>query len=333
MCFEYAIGVSPYFFRMMDHSAQSHPGLKVVSLLANPLFRWLKPQDFARVSNLQWIARDVVDGLSGGIHRSRHIGASVDFKEHRPYVAGDEIRSIDWKLFGKTDRLYIRQFEDETNLRATIVVDQSGSMKYSGSRSSGLTKHEYAVRLAACLAYLLISQQDSVGMVTFDTTIRTNIPARSRPNHLRALMQTLSDSECRGETDLGSVLHELLGICKKRGLVILISDCFGDIPSLLRSLTLLRSNHQEVVVIQVVDDDETDFPFSNRTLFRSLETSDHQVLVDPVSLRRTYLDNWERFQRELKEGCQQKRIDLLSMTSSKSFSEVVASYVAQRGYA
>lgn len=301
------------------------------ALLANPLFRWLKPQDFARVSKLQWIARDVVDGLSGGIHRSRHIGASVDFKEHRPYVHGDEIRSIDWKLFGKTDRLYIRQYEDETNQRATLVVDQSGSMKYSGTRSGGLTKHEYGVQLAACLAYLLISQQDSVGLVTFDTKVRTNIPARSRPNHLRALMQSLADSQCVGETDLGTVLHQLLSICKKRGLVILISDCFGDVESLLRSLSLLRANYQEIVLVQVLDDDEIDFPFNNRTMFRSLERADHQVLVDPAGLRKTYLENWTAFQQALQTGCQRNRIDCLSVTTSQSFSEVVAEYVARRG--
>lgn len=309
------------------HPHEGHP------VLANPLFRWLQPQDFARVSQLQWMARDVVDGLSGGIHRSRHIGASVDFKEHRPYVHGDEVRSIDWKLYGKTDRLYIRQYEDETNLRATLAVDQSGSMSYSGTRSNGLSKHEYGIRLGACLAYLLISQQDSVGLITFDTRIRTQIPARSRPNHLRLLMQTLADSHCRGETDLGVVLHELLGVCRKRGLVIVISDCFGDVGRLLKSLSMLRSNYQEVVVIQVMDDDEVDFPFNNRTMFRSLEEPAQQMLVDPASLRETYLSNMDSHQRELRLGCQQNRIDLLSVTTSISFSEVVASYVGRRGMA
>jgi uncharacterized protein (DUF58 family) len=302
-------------------------------VLANPLFRWLKPQDFERVSSLQWMARDVVDGLSGGIHRSRHVGASVDFKEHRPYVHGDEVRSIDWKVFGKTDRLYIRQYDDETNLRATLVVDQSGSMRYSGTRSGGLSKHEYAIRLSACLAYLLITQQDSVGLVTFDSKIRANVPARSRPKHLRSLMETLASSRCQGETDLGSVLHELLGICRRRGLVIVISDCFGKVDSLHRSLALLRANYQEVVVFQLLDEDELDFPFQNRTMFRSLEKADHEMLVDAVSLRETYLRNLETFQQELRAGCQRNRIDLISVRTSEPLGDVVAAYLARRGAA
>lgn len=303
------------------------------ALPANLLFRWLKPQDFARVSQLQWIARDVVEGLSGGMHRSRHIGASVDFKEHRPYVHGDEIRSIDWKLFGKTDRLYIRQYEDETNLRATIVVDQSGSMRYTGTRSDGLSKHEYSVCLAACLAYLLISQQDSVGLVTCDTKIRTNVPARARPNHLRLLIETLANSQCNGETDLGTVLQELLSICRRRGHVILISDCFGDPNSIERSLAMLRANYQEVVVFQVMDDDEVDFPFSNRTMFRSLEKTEDQLLIDPSSLRQRYLENVKIFQTALREGCSRNRIDLIPVRTSESFSSVVANYLVQRGRA
>jgi uncharacterized protein (DUF58 family) len=275
----------------------------------------------------------VVDGLSGGMHRSRHIGSSVDFKEHRPYVHGDEIRSIDWKLYGKTDRLYIRQYEDETNLRATLVVDQSGSMRYSGSRCQGLSKHEYAVRLAACLAYLLVTQQDAVGLVTFDTQVRIQVPPRSRPNHLQVLMEALAASACKGETDLAATLQELLSLCRRRGLIILLSDCFGDSESVVRSLGLLRSNYQEVVVFQILDDDEVDFPFHNRTMFRSLEKSEHQVLVDPAALRTIYLDNFHHGQNILRDGCQKHRIDWVPVRTSESFSTVVASYLARRGVA
>jgi len=302
-------------------------------LLAHPLFRWLRPQELSRVSQLQWLARGVVDGLSGGMHRSRHIGSSVDFKEHRPYVHGDEIRSIDWKVYGKTDRLYIRQYEDETNLRATLLVDQSNSMRYSGSRSNGLSKHEYAVRLAACLAYLFATQQDAVGVVTFDTRIRIQVPARVRAGHLRSLMESLASSECRGETDLGTTFQEVLSICRRRGLVILLSDCFGDVESIVQNFGVLRSNHQEVVIFQILDDDEVDFPFQNRTMFRSLERSDQQVLLDPASLRSTYLRNFERFEEALRSGCQRHCIDLIPVRTSESFSEVVASYVTRRGAA
>ncbi|MFM2217034.1 MAG: hypothetical protein RL240_1352 [Planctomycetota bacterium] len=299
----------------------------------NPLFRWLRPNDIAKVSALQLLAKDVVEGVTGGIHRSKHIGASIDFKEHRPYVHGDEVRSIDWKLFGKTDRLYIRQYEDETNLRATLAVDQSGSMNYVGSRANQLSKHDYAIRLASCLAYLLISQQDSIGLATFDTSIRATIPPKSRPNHLRLILESLAASKCQNETDLGAVLHQLLSVCRKRGLLLLISDGFGKTESLFKSLSMLRANNQEIVFFQILDDDEIDFPFQNRTMFRSLEARDQQQLVDPLSLRRNYLNNFQIHQDAIQAACRQNRIDWIPVRTSESFSAVLATYLSHRGQA
>ena len=299
----------------------------------NPLFRWLRPNDIAKVSALQLLAKDVVEGVTGGIHRSKHIGASIDFKEHRPYVHGDEVRSIDWKLFGKTDRLYIRQYEDETNLRATLAVDQSGSMNYVGSRANQLSKHDYAIRLASCLAYLLISQQDSIGLATFDTSIRATIPPKSRPNHLRLVLESLAASKCQNETDLGAVLHQLLSVCRKRGLLFLISDGFGKTESLFKSLSMLRANNQEIVFFQILDDDEIDFPFQNRTMFRSLEARDQQQLVDPLSLRRNYLNNFQIHQDAIQAACRQNRIDWIPVRTSESFSAVLATYLSHRGQA
>lgn len=292
--------------------------------------RWLSPQDLSKVSSLQLFAKGVVEGVSGGMHRSHHIGSSIEFKEHRPYVHGDETRNIDWKLFGKTDRLYIRQYEDETNLRCTIALDQSGSMRYSGSRSSGLSKHDFGVRLAAALAYLLVNQQDAVGLATFDSSIRTYIPPKSRPNHLQVLFQAMSESTPGNETDLSVVLQGLLRQCKRRGLVFLISDCFGDADAIVKSLALLRSNYQEIVVFQIMDDDEVDFPFQSRTMFRSLELTTNQILVDPAQLRATYLANFQEYQSALQQGCAQNRIDLISVRTSESFSAVLSSYLASR---
>ena len=198
--------------------------------------RLLNPQDRDAIARLQLLARGVVEGMTVGRHRSPHKGASVEFKEHRQYVKGDEIRSIDWKLFGKTDRLYIRQYEDETNLRAMILLDQSGSMGYCGERDAGVSKHLFALRLAACLATLLISQQDSVGLCTFDTAIRELIPARGKVNHLLAISECLVRSRPGGETQLGTVLQQVAEKLKRRGMLILISDCFGDVESLMKSL-------------------------------------------------------------------------------------------------
>ena len=295
-----------------------------------PLLRWLSAPDLSRVSQLQLLAKGVVEGVSGGLHRSHHVGSSIEFKEHRPYVPGDETRSIDWKLFGKTDRLYIRQYEDETNLRCTIVIDQSGSMRYSGSRSNGLSKHEFAVRLAACLSYMLVNQQDAVGLATFDSKIRTYIPPRSRPNHLQTLFEAMANSKPGNETDLSVVLQSLLSHCKRRGLVFIISDCFGDAQAVVKSLALLRSNYQEIVVFQIWDDDEIDFPFQTRTMFRSLEMDSDQVLVDPTSLRSIYLENLREFQRDLQQGCLKNRVDLVSVCTSESYSLVLSNYIAMR---
>ncbi|MEY3226871.1 MAG: hypothetical protein RLZZ536_1490, partial [Planctomycetota bacterium] len=152
----------------------------------------LSAGDVSRLSGLQLLAKQVVEGFASGLHRSPHKGFSVEFREHRPYVPGDDLRTIDWKLFGKTDRLYIREYEEETNVRCTLLVDCSGSMGYRGTRSDGLSKHDYAIRTAACLSWLMLQQQDSVGLVTFDTAIRRYIPPRARPRHLRHILSELS---------------------------------------------------------------------------------------------------------------------------------------------
>jgi uncharacterized protein (DUF58 family) len=293
--------------------------------------RLLTSTDRKRLAHLQLYARQVMEGINVGMHRSPHKGFSVEFKEHRQYVAGDEIRSIDWKLFGKTDRLYIRQYEEETNLRCTILVDQSGSMGYVGQRSGGVSKHEYAIRLAASLAYMLIEQQDAVGLVTFDSTIRRFIPTRSRPNHLRGILETLAASKAEGETALSDVLGRIAPKLRRRGLLVLVSDGFDDPTPLLRSLSHFRSMRNEVLWFQIWDPDEIDFPFHGRVQFQSLEKSDHQKLVDPDLLRRTYLERLANFRKQLSEGCARQRIDLVHCTTDQPHAALLANYIASRG--
>ncbi|MDC0274384.1 DUF58 domain-containing protein, partial [Planctomycetaceae bacterium] len=183
----------------------------------------LSAVDISKFTNLQVLAKQVVEGFCSGLHRSPHKGFSVEFKEHRQYVPGDDIRNIDWKLFGKTDRLFIREYEEETNLRCTILLDSSGSMSYSGSRSNGNTKHDYAVRTAACLSYLMLQQQDSVGLVTFDKKVRKYIPPRARPKHMRVIIDELQQQKPEFETELGNVFHEMVVKLHRRGLLIIIS--------------------------------------------------------------------------------------------------------------
>jgi len=290
----------------------------------------LSPTERDRIAGLQLTARQVVEGFCSGLHRSPHKGYSVEFKEHRPYVQGDEIRAIDWKVFGKTDRLYIREFEEETNLRATLVVDSSGSMNYVGSRAGGISKYQYAVRLAASLAYLMIGQQDGVGLATFDTKVNEFLPARSRPSHLQAIFATLVRRPPGGETELGPVLGGLAAQLHRRGVIILISDCFGDVPKLVHALTHFRHARHEVIAIQVVDPDEVDFPFTGRLRFRDLERIDGYEEVDAAALRDAYRAKFASFQKELTEGCGRARIDLLTMQTDQPFDKGLAAYLATR---
>ena len=283
-----------------------------------------------KLANLQVLARQVVEGFCSGLHRSPHKGFSVEFKEHRQYVRGDEIRSIDWKVFGKTDRLYIREYEEETNLRCTILLDQSGSMAYCGSRAAAVSKHDYAVRTAACLAYLMLQQQDSVGLVTFDKRVRRYIPPRSRATHLRALLDELSRSAPRHETELGHVFHELVPKIHRRGLLIILSDLFGDVDELLKSLAHFRHAKHEIIIFQIWDPDELNFPFRQWTRFESLETPGNRRLVDPAHLRNAYLENLRLFREKLTAGCYRHRIDLAPMTTDRSYADTLASYLAMR---
>lgn len=291
----------------------------------------LSAEDRDKVSQLQLYARSVVDGITVGKHRSPHKGFSAEFKEHRPYVLGDEIRSIDWKLFGKTDRLFIRQYEEETNLRCTILVDQSGSMSYRGAADGAISKHEYAIRLAASLAYLLIAQQDAVGMGLIDSDLKSYIPPRGRPSHLQALIAAMAASKCTEETKLADVLQKVAPRVRGRGIVVLISDCFDNVEALVNALSFYRLARSEVVVFQVWDRDELEFPFRQRTEFRNLEQHSHRKMIDPNALRRAYLEKVASFKAELEKGCAKNRIDLVQCVTDQSHASVLTNYIASRG--
>ncbi len=290
----------------------------------------LTSNDIGKFTNLQVLAKQVVEGSCSGLHRSPHKGFSVEFKEHRSYVPGDDIRTIDWKLFGKTDRLYIREYEEETNLRCTILLDSSGSMAYGGSRSNGMTKHDYAVRTAACLSYLMLQQQDSVGLVTFDRRVRRYIPPRARPKHLKAIVDELTRQKPQYETELGDVFHEMVVKLNRRGLLVIISDLFGDVDQLMKSLAHFRHANHEILIFQIWDPDELDFPFRQWTQFESLEKSSNRHLVDPAQIRREYLKKLAQFRDQLTRGCNRHRISLVPMTTDQPFADSLAAYLALR---
>lgn len=290
----------------------------------------VKPKDLARVSKLQLLARQVVEGFCSGRHRSPHKGFSVEFKEHRTYVRGDELRNIDWKAFGKSDRLYIREYEEETNLRCTLLVDRSGSMQYSGERSEGRTKYEYAQQLAASLAYLMLGQQDGVGLVTFDDEPREWLPSRSRPSHLRAVLQAIAENGTKRETDLGGVFQRIAPKLSRRGLLVILSDGMGDVDSLAKAFALFRSARHEILFFQVLDPDEIDFPFSGRIQFRDLESSQNEQMVDANSIRDAYLRRYEEYQNKLRDICRKQRVDLVQMTTDRPFADALHEYLSVR---
>ena len=289
---------------------------------------FLKPAELTRIKNLQVMAKQVVEGVITGMHRSPHKGFSVEFAQHRQYTHGDEIRRLDWKVFGKTDRLYVREFEEETNLRATVLLDMSGSMGYS--REGGLTKFEYAIRLTACFAYLLLQQRDSIGLVTFDTKMRRHIPPRSSTAHLSVLLAELAKSKTGGESDPGQVFHNLVPRLKRRGLVIIMSDAFGDVKKLVSALAHFRSARHDVLFLHILDPDEVEFPFEQWTRFESLEQKNVFRMVDPASFREAYLAKVAEFREELKQGCARHRVDLEPMLTNQPYANALARFLARR---
>ncbi len=295
--------------------------------MAERTLEYLDPEDLEQISNLNLFARLVMEGFASGLHESPHKGFSVEFKKHRPYVPGDDIRHLDWKIFGRTDRYYIREYEEETDLRATILLDASGSMAYDGE---GISKLEYGKRLAACMVYLLLQQQESVGLVTFDEHERTHIPPRSGVAHMKPLIEEIQNTEPGGETGLGQVFHDLVPKINQRGLLILISDLFDDQEELRSGLSHFRHEGHEIITFQVMDRDELEFPFDRWTKFENLENPDHEEMVDPSHLKARYLERLEQFLEDVKEACHRHQIDRIRMVTDEPYSKALANYLALR---
>src|SRR5688572_29329296 len=247
------------------------------------------PTSLAKYGHLALVARNLVEGFLTGVHKSPYKGFSVEFAEHRQYYPGDEIRHIDWRAYGKTDRYYVKEYEEETNLKAHLLVDASGSMAYRGRHAS---KFQYAQYVAASLAYLMLHQRDAVGLVTHDTRLRQMIPARANPKHLLRIIRTLEQTRTGGETELAPIWHDLAGHqFRRRGMVVILSDCFDDVDRLLKALQHFRHKRHEVLLFHLLAPEEIEFPFGRMTQFRNLEVSGHKLLVDPYRLRNEYLKN------------------------------------------
>lgn len=288
----------------------------------------LQPEELQSIVNLELMAKQTVEGAITGQHRSPHKGFSVEFAQHREYVQGDEIRRVDWKVFAKTDRYYVREYEEETNLRAMLLLDASGSMGYKGE--NGITKLQHAIKLSACLAHIIMKQSDSIGLMTFDTKIRSHIPPRSSTRHLRILYEEMLKTRPGGETDVSKVFHDIVPRIDKRGMVFILSDCFTDVKSLLASVAHFRHASHEVVIFHVMDRDEVEFPFDAWTRFENLERTAEFQMVDPASFRAAYLDNFAKFTEALKLGCQRHRVELVPMYTHEPLTDSLARFLRMR---
>jgi uncharacterized protein (DUF58 family) len=288
------------------------------------------PKTLSQMARLQMRAQRVVEGVISGLHRSPYHGFSVEFAQHREYTPGDEIRYVDWKVFGRSDRYYIKEFEEETNLKAYLLVDASGSMAFRGSNRAQ-SKFEYAQHVAASLAYLMLQQMDAVGLITLDTKLRSLIPARANPKHLLRVLTTLEKTQPGGETAMAPLWHELAGHhMKRRGMIIILSDFFDRLDDLVRALQHLRHRNHEVVLLHVLAPEELEFPYKRLTQFRSLEGTDHKVLVDARRLRDDYLHNFEKFRRELKDRAAKLRVDYHLMRTDAPVDRALGIYLSRR---
>ncbi|MDB5390413.1 MAG: hypothetical protein JWM11_6059 [Planctomycetaceae bacterium] len=290
--------------------------------------KYFNPQTLARLEGLELQARQIVEGYVAGLHKSPYHGFSIEFAEHREYVPGDDLRYVDWKVFGKTDRFYLKQYEEETNFSCYVLLDTSESMLYQ-SESAPCTKLQYAQFVAAALSYLVLKQQDAVGLATFDNGVKNFVRASSQPSHLKQLCHIMELSPATGETAMGPIFHDLAERIKKRGLILIISDFFDDVASLLMGLKHFRHRRHEVLLMQVIDPAEQDFPFRDPTLFKGLEKWP-EMMTDPKSLKAAYQREFEAFLTELRRGCRDLKMDHLLLRTSSPLDVALSTFLASR---
>ncbi len=286
----------------------------------------LKPERLKVFKRLEIMARRVVEGFITGLHESPYKGFAIEFAEHRQYVPGDDLKHLDWKLFAKHDRYYIKQYEEDTSMRVYLVLDTSGSMRYTTAKHSKL---DYGRFISVVLTHLLLHQNDSVGLVTCDSKMNRYLPARSSPGHLRNIMQALDAVRPGNDTGLANVLHGIATLIRRRALIVIISDFFDNIDEITLALNHFAHKKHEVILYQVLDRKEADFPFRHLTRFESLE-SNERVLVDPLRLRGEYVNQFTKHQKRLRTTCHNLHIDFVQMFTDDPFERSLAEYLARR---
>ena len=289
--------------------------------------QYLHPDVVAKLGSMELRARLVVEGFITGLHKSPFHGFSAEFSEHRQYRAGDDLKHIDWKIFGRSDRYYVKQYEDETNLRCLIAVDQSASMGYASE--GHITKFQYASYLAAALSYLVLQQRDAAGLATYTTDVDTYLPPRSKRSYVQELIKTLDAATPHDTTGTATALHKLAERLTRRGLVVIISDLFDDPEQILQALRHFRHNQHDVLVMQVLDPREVDFNFSSAAVFKDMETGD-ELTTQPLHLRTAYRGAMEEFCTQLKRGCHAQNIDYVRITTDRPFDMALREYIVKR---
>jgi uncharacterized protein (DUF58 family) len=288
--------------------------------------KYLDPETLSKISGLELRARQVVEGYLAGLHRSPYRGRSVDFAEHRPYNPGDELKHIDWKLWARSDRYFVKLYEEETNVRAYFLMDASGSMDY---RSASMTKYDFGATLAASLAHLLLLQQDAVGLTVFGEQVRTELAPTASPAVLGAFCRVLEQAAPAGRTDLGPLLHGIAARLRKRGLVILVSDLLAPLDDLYSALHRLRYDGHAVILAHVVDPAEEQFPFDGSTLFEGME-GDLALPTDARQVRAAYLKAFGDFRRELRNGCALLGVDYLAANTAEPLDATLVRFLVSR---
>ena len=289
--------------------------------------KYLKPDVVAKLSNMELVARLVVEGFITGLHRSPYHGFSVEFAEHRQYMPGDEIKHLDWKIYGKTDRFYIKQFEEETNLKAYIILDASRSMSYSSD--GRMTKLEYASYITAALAQLMVQQRDAVGLMIFDEKIRTYMPPHATKTYLKEILKQLAQVEGSNKTKTADALHEIAERIKRRGLVIILSDLFDSPGEVMKALRHFRHKKNEVIVMQVLDPLERSFAFGRDAVFKDLETSE-EITTQPWHIQKAYQESMKDFLTRYKKECRENTIDYVLLDTATPFDVALFEYLHKR---
>ncbi len=295
--------------------------------MASTAEKYLKPEVIRQVARLDLRAKFIVEGFIAGLHASPFQGFSVEFSEHRKYTAGDNIADIDWNVFAKTDRFYIKKFQAETNLTGYLVMDLSGSMGYTYRQE--LTKFEYGVSLAAALGYLMIHQQDPVGLVAFDQQVRQSLAPRSKRSQLGNILSLLARLKPAGETAIAKSLHQVASMIRHRSLVMLFTDLLGERDPILRALHRLRFAGHDVIVFHILDEAEALFPFEGMVELEDNETRE-TLLVDADGIKADYLDEVARFQGAYKKECNSARIDYIPLHTGMPFDKALMSYLQSR---